>query len=77
MWTFGISGVLIAGDFLYVYRLAPRLKAQGGACSVEDGPGACDTATRISRMALWLSAAIYLIGFLTAYVLGPLLYRFD
>ena len=75
VWTFSISGALIGGDFLYVYWLSPRLKARGEACSIENGPTACDTATRVSRIALWLSAAIYLIGFFTAYVLGPLLSR--
>ncbi len=75
-WLFAVSGLLIAGNFLYVYELAPRLQAQGNACSV-DGPEACNTASRISRVVLWISAALYLIGFLSAYFLGPLLVRLD
>ena len=27
-WVFGLSGVLIAGNFLYVYAIAPKLVAQ-------------------------------------------------
>ena len=71
-WVFIISGVLISSDFAYVYWLSPRLKAQGQACSIEDGPTACDTATRVSRIALWVAAVIYAVGFFTAYLLAPL-----
>lgn len=74
-WVFLISGLLIAVSFLYVYRIAPRLKAHGETCFIEDGQTPCDTATRLSRIALWVSAAIYAIGFFTAFVLGPLLAR--
>jgi mercuric ion transport protein len=74
-WVFAVSGVLIASNFLYTYALAPRLRAQGGACPV-DAPEGCDTATTISRVILWTSAMIYAVGFFTAYLLGPLLMRF-
>ncbi|MGH7743583.1 MAG: hypothetical protein ACREQ5_02005 [Candidatus Dormibacteria bacterium] len=74
-WVFLVAGLLITVSFLYVYRIAPRLKAQADVCSVEDGPTACDTATRLSRIALLVSAAIYAIGFFTAYVLSPILAR--
>jgi len=77
VWVFALSGTLIASDFAYVYWLSSRLKAQGEACSIEDGPTACDTATRISRVALWVAAAIYAVGFFTAYLLGPILVRFS
>lgn len=75
-WVFGFSGVMIAGNVIYVYALAPRLQAQGNACSVE-APEACNTASMVSRVVLWVSAALYLIGFLSAYVLGPFLVRLD
>jgi hypothetical protein len=75
IWVFTVSGALIAGDFLYIYWLSPRLKVQGQACSVADGPTACATATRISRVALWVAIGIYAIGFFTAYLLGPILIR--
>lgn len=74
-WVFLAAGLLIAVSFLYVYRIAPLLKARGDACSVEEGFTACDGATRLTRAALWISAAIYAIGFLTAYLLGPILAR--
>ncbi|MGH9772442.1 MAG: hypothetical protein ACRD4Q_12205 [Candidatus Acidiferrales bacterium] len=75
VWVFTVAGVLIASDSFYVYSLSPRLKAEGEACSIEEGPTACDTATRVSRIALWVAAAIYAIGFFTAYLLGPILAR--
>lgn len=74
-WVFVTAGLLIAVSFVYVYRVAPRLKAHGGTCYLKHGQTPCDTATRISRIALWISAAIYAIGFFTAYVLGPILAR--
>ena len=74
-WVFLISGLLIAVSFLYIYRTAPRLKAHGETCSIEDAQTACDAATRLSHIALWISAAIYVIGFFTAFLLGPLLAR--
>ncbi len=73
-WVFTVSGVLIASNFVYVYRLSPRLKAQGQACLIEDGPTACDTATRVSRIALWVAAVIYAVGFFTAYLLVPIFF---
>ena len=74
-WVFAISGLLIGGNLLYVYGLAPRLRRQGAACSA-DAPDACESASRFSRIVLWISAAIYGIGVFSAYVLGPLLIRF-
>lgn len=76
VWVFTIAGLLIAGNFAYVYRLAPKLRAQGEACSI-DSPGACETADRVSRIVLWTSAAIYLVGFFTAFLLGPILVWLD
>lgn len=75
-WVFAVSGLLIIGNFVYVYALAPSLQAHGNACSV-DGPEACSTAGRISKVVLWVSAMLYLIGFISAYFLGPLLVRLD
>jgi mercuric ion transport protein len=72
-WVFTVSGALIASDFFYIYWLSPRLKAHGESCSIANGPTACDTATHISRVALWVAAAIYAVGFFTAYLLGPIL----
>jgi hypothetical protein len=74
-WVFAISGALIGSTFLYVHSLSPRLKARGQACSIEQGPTACDTATQISRIALWLAVVVYAVGFFTAYLLAPILNR--
>ncbi|MBI4421977.1 MAG: hypothetical protein HY560_14225 [Gemmatimonadetes bacterium] len=71
-WVFGGAGALLAANFYYVYRLAPRLAAAGGACP----PGeeeACARATRVSRVLLWASVAVYGLGFSVAYVLAAVL----
>lgn len=72
-WVFFVSGLLIAGNFVYVYGVAPKLQMRNGAC----GPAACQTASRFSRIVLWCSIGLYLVGCFTAYLLGPLLVRFD
>jgi len=74
-WVFALSGMLIAGNLLYVYVAAPRLQQQGGQCPV-DAPEACVSAGRFSRSVLWVSAVIYGVGVFSPYVLGPLLMRF-
>jgi len=74
-WTFAIAGLLILANFVYVFRLAPRLRAESQACPV-DGPSACRTASRVSHWILWVSAGIYGIGLFSAYLLGPLLRYF-
>jgi len=71
-WVFAISGLLIAGNFVYIYVLAPRLQTRGLACSA-DGPEACAQASQTSRVVLWISAVLYCGGAFTAYLLGPIL----
>jgi mercuric ion transport protein len=75
-WVFIAAGVLISGNFVYVYAVAPKLQAKSGACDPHD-PATCQTASRFSRGVLWCSAMVYLIGCFTAYFLGPILMRFD
>jgi len=75
VWVFAVSGLLIAANLLYVYAIAPRLQSAGGTCPA-DSPDACATASRFSRIVLWVSAAIYVAGVFSAFVLGPLLMRF-
>jgi mercuric ion transport protein len=75
-WVFTVAGVLISGNFVYIYAIAPKLQAKSGACDPAD-PAACQTASRFSRIVLWCSAVMYLIGCFTAFLLGPLLIRFD
>jgi mercuric ion transport protein len=72
-WTFAVSGLLIVLGFVNMYLIAPRLKA--GTC--EPGDSACDDASKMSKIVLWVSSAIYAVGFFVAYVLGPILIRLD
>src|SRR5256712_10969960 len=74
-WTFAIAGLLITANFFYVFLIAPKLRATSQACPV-DQPNACGAASRMSRWILWLSAGAYLVGFFTAYLLGPVLRNF-
>lgn len=74
-WTFTIAGTFIAFGFLNIYYFAPRLRP-GEACDAED-PAACDTASRFSKILLWVSAALYGTGIFVAYALGPILTRMD
>jgi hypothetical protein len=75
-WVFLVSGFLIAGNFLYVYKLAPKFRAEGEVC-LPHAPEACSTASRFSRIILWVSASIYAVGLFAAYLLGPILMGFD
>src|SRR5713101_7063269 len=69
LWVFALSGLLIAGNFYYVYHLAPRLQARVLACPIDDPR--CRTASGFSRVVLGISGGIWLVGFFTAFVLGP------
>jgi hypothetical protein len=70
-WVFAASGLLIAGNFYNVYRLAPRLLARSGACDVDDP--SCARATKTSRGLLWMSALLLAVGFSVAYLLPVIL----
>ena len=72
--TFSISGVLIALSFFNMYYLAPKLRKE--ACDADD-PNACADVSRSSKVLLWVSAAIYAMGFFVAFVLGPILTKLD
>ena len=75
-WVFIVAGVLISSNFLYIYAIAPKLQLSNGSCDPND-PAACQTASRFSRIVLWCSAVLYMVGCFTAYILGPILVRFD
>ena len=74
IWTFATSGILIGASFMNVYWFAPRLRTR--SCS-PDNPDACEEASRLSKIVLWLSAILYAIGFVVAFALGPILARLD
>lgn len=73
-WTFALSGILIGLSFLNMYFIAPRIRAK--QCGADD-PSSCEEASRLSIVLLWVSAGIYGLGVFVAYVLGPILTRFD
>jgi mercuric ion transport protein len=73
-WTFSVSGVLIALSFVNMYYVAPHLKP--AECSPDD-PSACEDASGISKVILWVSVGIYAVGVFVAYVLGPILTKLD
>jgi mercuric ion transport protein len=75
-WTFTIAGLLIAANFFYVFLIAPRLRTKTAEKCPVDQPSACGTASRMSRWILWFSAGVYLVGFFSAYLLGPILRYF-
>jgi len=76
VWVFGLAGGLIAANFVYVYAIGPRLRRSNVvACAPDDAT--CGAASRFSRIVLWFSAALYGVGFFTAYILGPLLLWWD
>lgn len=75
-WLFLGSGILIAANFYYVYRLAPRLRTRHAACPVHgDRDRACQAASRFTRIVLWISAGVWGGGFVFTYVVGPLFVR--
>jgi mercuric ion transport protein len=76
VWVFTVAGVLITLNFIQTYAVGPRLGSTNESCSPEN-PEACDTATRVSKAMLWIATAIYALGFFVAYVLGPILVRWD
>ena len=75
-WVFIAAGMLITSNFVYVYAIAPKLQARYATCAPGQ-PAPCQTASRFSRVVLWCSMVLYLLGWFTAYLLGPILSRFD
>jgi mercuric ion transport protein len=73
-WTFSVSGILIVVSFINMYYFLPRIRAK--QCS-PDNPTACEAASKLSKVMLWVSAGIYAIGVFVSYVLGPILARLD
>ncbi len=73
-WTFGVSGVLIALSFVNSYYIAPKLRLE--RCEADD-PKACENASRMSKVVLWIAATLYASGFFVAFLLGPILAKLD
>lgn len=66
--VFATAGVLIAINWVLIRR-----SRGGGACTIDQASGesACDIASRFSRRMLWLSTALYAVGFTMAFVALP------
>jgi mercuric ion transport protein len=73
-WTFAVSGALIGLSLVNMYYIASRIRAK--QCGADD-PSACEDASQLSRILLWVAAAIYAVGMFVAYALGPILTRLD
>ncbi|MDX1578192.1 MAG: hypothetical protein R3266_06895 [Gemmatimonadota bacterium] len=68
-WVFLGAGLLIVGSRLYIRHVAPRIAAGGSACPVP--------LSRLTRLAWWISVAVFSVALLIAYLLGPLLARLE
>lgn len=66
-WVFLGAGLMIAANFYLVYH-----RNAATACDVEE-ESACRVANRCSRTVLWVSAGIYVIGFVVAFVAFPVM----
>ena len=82
---YGLAGAFVAtfaGAAAIIYiaigsRHSLGSRPAAAAMVAPGGESACDTAKRVARWMLWISAAIYVLGFLVAFALGPLLSRLD
>lgn len=74
-WVFALSGLAIAGNMIWVYRISPG--ARSAACDPADTSSPCAAVSGFSRIILWLSATLFLVGCFTAYFLGPILVIWD
>lgn len=72
--AFGASGVLIACSFVNMYIILPRFRT--AECR-PDNANACADASKFSTILLWISATIYAVGFIVAFVIGPILSKLD
>jgi len=68
-WVFLAAGVLIAINWM----LIRRRPGDATSCALDQNSGdsACDIASRFSRRMLWLSTALYAVGFTMAFVALP------
>jgi hypothetical protein len=71
-WLFLGAGVLIGLNFMLVYRPQQQV-----ACDVEAGQQGCEVAGRWNKVVLWLSAGVYAVGLLMAYLALPLVKLFE
>lgn len=70
-WVFGLAALAIALGFWFSYRPGRQCPADPKLAA------ACATAQRFNRRLLWLSLALWVLGFFTAYLLLPLRMALD
>lgn len=70
-WLFLVAGVMIVFSWTLVYR--PKGKV---ACRITGGEG-CEIASRFTKVILWTSAGIFVVGAFFAYALVPILRIID
>ncbi len=68
-WIFLIAGIMIGFNFWLFYG---RKRKQ--TCKIDENGNetACDTAAKWSKVILWISSGLYLIGLFMSYVILPL-----
>jgi len=74
-WTFFIATLLITFNFWLVYRRRPQKTACEIVTNSEES--SCDTASRWSKVILWISAGLLFIGFFMAFLALPLIHFID
>ena len=75
VWTFSIAGTLILASFVMTYVVSPRLRGNDH-CDADD-PETCAEVSKVSKLVLWGSTAIWSAGFFVAYLLGPIFEHLD
>lgn len=73
-WTFLAAGILIGFNFWLFYGLK-----RDQACEIDEygNETPCDTAARWSKIILWISFGLYLLGLFSAYLLLPIQQFFE
>ena len=66
VWVFGVSALLLVGNYWILYRSASVACQPGGVCHVSHPFG------RWMRRLFWASVVLYLVGFVAAYLSLPL-----
>ncbi|WP_424963912.1 hypothetical protein [Ekhidna sp.] len=68
-WTFLTAGILIGFNFWLFYG-----RQRDQVCEIDEygNETPCDTAARWSKIILWISFGLYLLGLFSAYLLLPI-----
>ena len=72
-WIFLFAGIMIAGNWIWIWHQKRHLVACALPKNRIDVGTACDEASRLSRVILWISTGVYVIGFSAAYLAYPIM----